>query len=190
MANPPSPTRLESVCVFTGSRPGARPAYLEAAAALGRAMARRGLTLVYGGARVGLMGAVADAVLAGGGKVLGVMPTALVDREVAHQGLTELFITPDMHTRKARMAGLADAFLALPGGYGTLEELFEVVTWRQLGLHRKPIGLLDCEGYWDGLRRFLGHMCEEGFAHGSGETELPCETDPERMLDRLAALRG
>jgi hypothetical protein len=189
-ASPAHAAHFGSVCVFTGSSPGARPGYLEAAAALGTALARRGLTLVYGGARVGLMGAVADAALAGGGRVLGVMPRALVDREVAHQGLTELIITADMHTRKARMAGLADAFLALPGGYGTLEELFEVITWRQLGLHRKPIGLMDHEGYWNGLRDFLDHMKVEGFALRAEPGDLPCETDPERMLDRLAALRG
>jgi uncharacterized protein (TIGR00730 family) len=176
---------LTAVCVFAGSRPGANPHYLEAAAALGRALARRRITLVYGGAGTGLMGAMADAALAGGGRVLGVMPQGLVDLERAHGGLSELIITADMHTRKARMAGLADAFLALPGGYGTLEELFEMVTWNQLGLHRKPVGLLDCDGYWGGLQAFLAHTRAEGFIPDSNRSELPCASDPDRILDLL-----
>jgi uncharacterized protein (TIGR00730 family) len=179
-----------SVCVFSGSKPGAKDCYLEKAAALGRALARRNLTLVYGGAHCGLMGALADAALAGGGRVVGVMPQGLVDREVAHHGLTELLITADMHTRKARMAGLADAFLALPGGYGTLEELFEVVTWRQLGLHHKPVGLLDSGGFWTGLLAFLAHTRAEGFIPDSGGLPvLPCADDPDRILDLLEKLR-
>ena len=185
MTSPPA-APLGALCVFTGSSPGHRPCYREAAAALGRALARRGTTLVYGGAHCGLMGAVADAALAGGGRVVGVMPRALVAREVAHQGLSELIITEDMHTRKARMAALADAFLALPGGYGTLEELFEVITWSQLGLHRKPIGLLDSGGFWGGLQAFLAHTRTEGFIPAGGLAVLPSETDPERMLDLLA----
>jgi hypothetical protein len=177
---------LRSVCVFTGSAPGARQAYREAAVALGRALVRRGLTLVYGGAHVGLMGALADTVLAGGGRVVGVMPQGLVDREVAHEGLSEFIVTADMHERKARMASLAGAFVALPGGYGTLEELFEAVTWAKLGLHRKPVGLLDVDGYWDGLRAFLEHAWREGFIPPL-EQHLLWEADPERMLDRLEA---
>jgi hypothetical protein len=180
-----APRQLSSVCVFCGSKPGARPDYLEAAAALGRALARRGLTLVYGGSRTGLMGALADAALAGGGRVVGVIPQGLVDREQAHRGLSDLVVTADMHTRKARMAHLADGFLALPGGYGTLEELFEMVTWGQLGLHRKPVGLVDCAGYWDGLRGFLARARAEGFIPDGGLAELPCEADPDRILDRL-----
>lgn len=180
-----SPAASRAICVFTGSRDGADPCYRAAATSLGAALARRGLTLVYGGARVGLMGAVADAALAGGGRVVGVMPQALVDREVAHQGLSELVITTGMHARKAHMGDLADAFLALPGGYGTLEELFEAVTWGQLGLHRKPVGLLDCRGFWDHLRAFLAHIRTEGFIPDAGLAELPCEADPERILDRL-----
>ena len=176
---------LTAVCVFAGSKPGANPRYLEAAAALGQALARRHITLVYGGASTGLMGAMANAALAGGGRVLGVMPQGLVDLERAHRGLSELIITADMHTRKARMAGLADAFLALPGGYGTLEELFEVVTWGQLGLHRKPVGLLDCRGFWDHLLAFLAHIRTEGFIPDAGLAELACEADPDRILDRL-----
>jgi uncharacterized protein (TIGR00730 family) len=177
---------IHAVCVFTGSKPGTHPCYLETAAGLGAALARRGIALVYGGARVGLMGAVADAALAGGGRVVGVMPQGLVDREVAHQGLSELIITPDMHARKAKMGSLADAFLALPGGYGTLEELFEVITWGQLGLHRKPVGLLDSGGFWGGLQAFLAHTRAEGFIPESGLAVLPCEADPDRILDRLA----
>jgi uncharacterized protein (TIGR00730 family) len=174
-----------SVCVFAGSKPGSDPRFLETAAALGRALARRRITLVYGGSHSGLMGALADAALAGGGQVVGVMPHLLVDRENAHRGLHELIVTTDMHSRKARMAGLADAFLALPGGYGTLEELFEAVTWGQLGLHRKPVGLLDCGGFWDGLRAFLAGVRNCGFIPESGWSELPCASDPDQILDML-----
>ncbi len=177
---------FSSICVFAGSKPGRDPGFLDLAAGLGRTVARRGLTLVYGGAHTGLMGAMADAALAGGGRVVGVMPQGLVDRENAHRGLTELIITPDMHARKARMAGLADAFLALPGGYGTLEELFEMVAWNQLGLHRKPVGLLDRDGFWDGLLGFLSRARAEGFIPPSGMAELPCDPDPDRLLDLLA----
>ena len=177
---------MRTVCVFAGSKPGSDPRHLETAAALGRALARRGIGLVYGGSRSGLMGALADAALAGGGRVVGVMPQGLVDRENAHLGLSELIITADMHARKARMAALADAFLALPGGYGTLEELFEMVTWNQLGLHRKPVGLLDCDGYWGGLQTFLAHTRAEGFIPDSNRSELPCDTDPDRILDLLS----
>jgi uncharacterized protein (TIGR00730 family) len=180
---------IASVCVFSGSNPGLRPCYLETAQALGRALARRGLGLVYGGAHSGLMGALADAALAGGGRVVGVMPQALVDRENAHRGLSELIIVGDMHARKARMARLADAFLALPGGYGTLEELFEVVTWAQLGLHRKPVGLLDSGGFWTGLQAFLAHTRAEGFIPDSGLSVLPCAADPDRILDLLTVGR-
>jgi len=177
---------LTAVCVFAGSKPGANPRYLETAAALGQALARRRITLVYGGASTGLMGAMANAALAGGGRVLGVMPQGLVDLERAHGALSELIITADMHSRKARMASLADAFLALPGGYGTLEELFEMVTWNQLGLHRKPVGLLDCDGYWGSLQTFLAHTRAEGFIPDSNRSELPCDTDPDRILDLLS----
>jgi len=186
----PSFSRLASVCVFTGARPGSDPRYLEAAAGLGRVLARRGIVLVYGGAHVGLMGALADAALAGGGRVVGVMPQGLVDREVAHRGLSELIVTADMSSRKAWMAQLADAFLALPGGYGTLDELFEVVTWAQLGLHRKPVGLLDCGLFWSGLLGFLAHVRAEGFIPDSPLAVLPCHEDPDRILDRLAELAG
>jgi uncharacterized protein (TIGR00730 family) len=173
-----------SLCVFTGSHPGHHEKFRAAAAALGEAMARREVGLVYGGGNCGLMGVVADAVLAGGGRVVGVIPHALLEREVAHRGLTELIVTPDMHSRKARMVGLADAFVALPGGYGTLDELFEVVTWSQLGIHKKPIGLLDVDGFWDGLVTFLAQVRTEGFIP-AGALALPRETDPCRILDVL-----
>ena len=154
---------LQSVCVFSGSSPGARPSYTETATALGREIAERGLRLVYGGASVGLMGAVADAALAAGGEVVGVIPQHLMDREVAHDGLTELRVTGSMHERKALMADLADGFVALPGGLGTLEELAEILTWSQLGLQSKPCGLLDVDGFFDPLLAFLDHTVTERF---------------------------
>ncbi len=175
-----------TLCVFAGSNSGTNPRHLEAAAALGRAMARRNLGLVYGGAHCGLMGTLADAVLQGGGRVTGVMPRALVAREKAHRSLTELIITEDMHSRKARMVQLSGAFLALPGGFGTLDELFEVLTWAQLGIHAKPVGLLNSDGFWDGLMAFLGQVEAHGFLHGDGLAGLPCEADPDRLLDRLS----
>ena len=145
---------MKRLCVFAGSSAGTRREYQAAAVDLGRVLATRGIGLVYGGARVGLMGAVADAVLAGGGEVIGVIPRALVEKEVAHSGLTDLRIVTSMHERKALMADLSDAFIALPGGWGTLDEMFEILTWAQLGLHRKPCGLLNVQGYFDGCCRF------------------------------------
>jgi uncharacterized protein (TIGR00730 family) len=177
---------LRRVCVFCGSSPGVRPSYLDAARALGRAIARRGLGLVYGGASVGLMGAVADAALAEGAEVIGVLPRSLRDREIAHRDLTELHVVDSMHTRKAMMAERADAFVALPGGLGTFEELFEILTWRQLGLHDKPAGLLDVEGYWDPLRALLVRSEREGFLR-TEHLRLEVATDPDRLLDALAA---
>lgn len=173
-----------SLCVFTGASAGRDPRHRALAADLGRALARRGLRLVYGGGNCGLMGVVADAVLAGGGQAVGVIPHQLVAREQAHRGLTELIVTDDMASRKARMAGLSDAFLALPGGYGTLDELFEVVTWFQLGIHRKPIGLLGDGEFWDPLRAFLARVRSEGFIAPEG-LDLPCLEDPEGILDLL-----
>ena len=184
----PAVPRLGSVCVFTGARAGTGLRYREAAAGLGRTLARRGIDLVYGGAQVGLMGAMADAALAAGGRVVGVMPQGLFDLEVVHRGLDQLIVTADMSSRKARMAELADAFLAMPGGYGTLDELFEVVTWAQLGLHRKPVGLMDCGGFWSGLLGFLAHVRAEGFIPDTTLAELPCHEDPERILDLLATM--
>ena len=154
---------MRSVCVFCGSNPGRRPEYLAGAADLGRVLAARGIRVVYGGAHVGLMGALADAVLAAGGEIVGVIPGLLVDAEVAHPGLSDLRVTGSMHERKALMADLSDGFIALPGGLGTLEEFAEIVTWAQLGLHAKPTGLLNLLGYYDGLLGFLDHATAERF---------------------------
>ena len=154
---------MRRVCVFAGSNAGARPAYLAAARELGTEIARRGCGLVYGGASVGLMGACADAALAAGGEVTGVLPRALTAREIAHPGLTEMRIVATLHERKAVMSALSDAVVALPGGCGTLDELFEAVTWAQLGLHEKRIGLLDADGYFAKLTAFIDHMTAEGF---------------------------
>jgi uncharacterized protein (TIGR00730 family) len=160
------------VAVYCGSADGNNPAFLAEARALGSAIAAAGIGLVYGGARVGLMGAVADAALAGGTEAIGVLPEVLVGREIAHAGLTALEFVPTMHERKARMAELADAFLVLPGGYGTLEELLEVVTWAQLGLHSKPCILINTAGYWDGLLTFLDSAVAAGFLQEKNRTLL------------------
>lgn len=178
---------MRHVCVFCGSSPGGQPAYLAAAVALGGLVARRGLGLVYGGASIGLMGAVADAALAGGGEVVGVIPAALEAKEIAHERLTRLEVVSSMHERKARMAELADAFVALPGGMGTLEETAEILTWAQLGLHHKPCGLLDVEGYWAPLVAFLDRAVRERFLRPEDRELLLVEQDPEALLDRLAA---
>jgi uncharacterized protein (TIGR00730 family) len=178
---------LNSLCVFCGSNPGASPAYGEAAARLGRTLAGRGLTLVYGGGRVGLMGVAADAALAAGGKVIGVIPEALATRELAHAGLSDLQVVGSMHERKARMSELSDGFIALPGGIGTLEEWFEVWTWSQLGFQPKPCALLNVAGYYDHLLAFLDHMTAERFLTGVHRGMAIVDDDPERLLDRLAA---
>ena len=180
---------LRSVCVFSGSSPGARPSYTETATALGREVATRGMRLVYGGASVGLMGAVADAALAAGGQVVGVIPQHLVDREVAHDGLTELRVTGSMHERKALMADLADGFVALPGGLGTLEELAEILTWSQLGLQSKPCGLLDVEGFFDPLLAFLDHTVTERFVSTEHRALVLAADRPDALLDLLAGWR-
>src|SRR6476659_9409503 len=151
------------ICVFCGASPGNEARYVDAARAVGEGRARQGIGVVYGGGRVGLMGAVADAALAAGGEVIGVIPQELVDRELAHGGLTELHVVGSLHERKALMAELSDAFVALPGGFGTLDELMEQLTWSQLGLHRKPVGLLDVEGFWAPLIALARHAVEEGF---------------------------
>lgn len=156
----PQPTAL---CVYCGSSPGRHPEYAEQARAFGTEMARSGIALVYGGGNVGLMGIVADAVLAGGGKVIGVIPRQLVEREVAHKGLSELVVVDTMHQRKTRMYELSDAFVALPGGFGTMDEMFEMLTWAQLGLHRYPCAFLDVRGYYTQLRGLMDHMVAEGF---------------------------
>ena len=178
---------LHTVCVFCGSSLGVRPEYAAAAQAMGRAIAARGWTLVYGAGNVGLMGALADSALAAGGAVVGIIPEHLVQWEVAHQGLTRLEIVHSMHERKARMADLSDAFIALPGGLGTFEELFEILTWSQLGLHRKPFGLLNTAGYYDPLLALLDTGVRERFLRPEHRAMIQEEPDdPEQLLDRLA----
>ncbi|MGD9904606.1 MAG: TIGR00730 family Rossman fold protein [Vicinamibacterales bacterium] len=179
---------MRRVCVFCGSSHGARPAYAEAARALGRLLAERGLGLVYGGGNVGLMGVVADAVLAAGGEVIGVIPHGLMAREIGHRGVTTLHVVDSMHERKAQMAALADAFVALPGGIGTFEELFEAITWTQLGLHAKPCGLLNVAGFYDDLLRFLDGAWAEGFIKPETRAILSASADPVALLDRLAGV--
>ena len=174
---------MQSICVFCGSNSGANPLYAEAARNLGRLIAARGLRLVYGGARVGLMGALADAALAAGAHVTGIMPIALVEKEIAHAGLTELRTVGSMHERKAMMADRSDAFLGLPGGAGTLEEVFEVWTWGQLGHHRKPVGLLNVAGFYDKLGAFLDHQMTERFVREEHRWMLAIHSDPETLLD-------
>lgn len=176
---------MPRVCVFAGSSVGVRPSYRAAAEALGSAIAARGWGLVYGGGGIGLMGVVADAALAGGGEVIGVIPNALDTHEVAHRGLTSLRVVADMHTRKASMADLADGFVALPGGLGTFDELFEIVTWAQLGFHAKPIGLLDVDGYFAPLRALVEHAVAEGFVAPRYRALLDVDSDPIALLDRL-----
>lgn len=178
---------MKRLCVFCGANPGHDPRYLEAAAALGRCIAQAGLGLVYGGASIGLMGAVADAALAEGGEVIGVIPQTLVEREVAHHGLADLRVVTSMHERKALMAELSDGFIALPGGVGTLEELFEVWTWSHLGLHRKPCGLLDVAGFYSGLGRFIDHVQQEGFLREGVRDMLLMADDPVRMIAAMRA---
>ena len=180
-------TVLRRVCVFCGSKHGARPEYAEAARAMGAALVEGGIDLVYGGGRVGLMGVVADAVLAAGGEVIGVIPDHMADREIAHYGLTDLRIVPTMHERKALMYELSDGFAALPGGLGTLEELFEITTWSQLGLHAKPTGLLDVEGFYGPLVAFLDRLVTEGFVSERHRRLLRVAADPATLLARLAA---
>lgn len=176
---------MRRVVVFCGSSAGGRPEYAAAAHALGSALAARGLGLIYGGASVGMMGAIADAVLAAGGEAIGVIPQHLVDREVAHAGLSDLRVVDTMHKRKALMAELADAVVALPGGTGTLDELFELFTWSQLGLHHKPIGVLDVLNYWQPLLHFLDHAVAERFLRAEHRDTLLVDTDAEVLLDRL-----
>ena len=176
---------LTTICIFCGSSAGTNPAYRSAAERLGTFLARSGRSLVYGGGRVGLMGALADAALAAGGRVIGVIPEALVAREIAHSGLTELHVTTGMHARKARMAELADAFVAMPGGFGTLDELFEIVTWAQLEIHAKPIGLLNFAGYFDPLIRYLDHAVDQGFVRPEHRALLHVAEDPASLLELM-----
>ncbi|MEO8678696.1 MAG: TIGR00730 family Rossman fold protein [Vicinamibacterales bacterium] len=178
---------MKRVCVFCGSSAGVRPAYSVAARAMGTLLATRGIGLVYGGGNVGLMGVVADAALAAGGEVIGVIPRALADKEVAHSGLTDLRVVDSMHTRKAMMADLADGFVAMPGGVGTFEEFFEAVTWTQLGLHRKACGLLNVDGFYSPLAGFIDRAVAEGFIKPLHRGIIVVDDDPARLLDRLLA---
>jgi uncharacterized protein (TIGR00730 family) len=180
-------TALRRVCVFCGSKHGRRPEYTEAARAMGAALAARGIGLVYGGGRVGLMGVIADAVLDAGGEAVGVIPDHMSDREIAHYGLTDLRVVGSMHQRKALMYELSDGFVALPGGLGTLEELFEITTWSQLGLHAKPTGLLDVDGFYTPLVRFLDQLVTEGFVTERHRRLLRVAAKPPDLLARLAA---
>ncbi|MGY2046578.1 LOG family protein [Methylobacterium sp. JK268] len=175
------------LCVFCGSSDGALPHYREGAEALGRHLALSGVGLVYGGGKVGLMGAVADAALAAGGHVTGIMPRALVEKEIGHEGLSDLRVVASMHERKAMMADLADGFVALPGGLGTFEELFEVWTWAQLGYHRKPVALLNVGGFYDGLLAFLDEVVQQGFVRAPHRAMLLVGTTPEDLLARIRA---
>jgi uncharacterized protein (TIGR00730 family) len=180
---------MRRLCVFCGSSSGSRPAYAAAARALGEALARRGLGLVTGGGRVGLMGVIADASMGAGGEVIGVIPEALAAKEVAHAGLTELRVVGSMHERKAMMAELSDGFVALPGGFGTLEEFFEVLTWAQLGLHPKPCALLNVAGFYAPLLALLDHAVAEGFVKPIHRALVLVEEEPERLLDRIRDYR-
>jgi len=181
---------MKRICVFCGSSPGHDPRYLEAARSMGRTLARRGLGLVYGGGSVGLMGAVADAALASGGEVVGVIPRVLQIRELAHRSLSTLHVVESMHERKALMAELSDGFVALPGGMGTLEELSEVLTWAQLGLHARPVGLLDVAGYYQPLAEFFDRAVGAGFLRPAHRALLLVGHDPAALLDRFEAWRG
>ena len=178
---------MRSIAVYCGSSPGSNPAFLLAAETLGRTLAQAGCTLVYGGSHAGLMGAVADAALVAGGKVIGVIPDALVSREVAHRGLSELQVVRSMHERKARMNELSEAFVALPGGIGTLDEIIEMFTWTQLGIHRKPCAFLNIDGYYDSLLAFLRGMVTQGFLRQAQVDQLVVVERVKDLLPRLAA---
>ncbi|MYM88925.1 TIGR00730 family Rossman fold protein [Rugamonas sp. FT82W] len=178
---------MKAICVYCGANAGVNPVYAEAARALGRALVENNLSLVYGGGKVGLMGVIADEVLRLGGEVTGVIPTALVEREVGHTGLTRQFIVKDMHERKAMMAKLADGFIAMPGGMGTLEELFEMLTWSQLGIHAKPIGLLNVDGFYDGLTGFIEHASAQGFIRPQHAALMMSSPDGQALLQMLRA---
>ena len=179
------PESLSSVCVYCGSSPGVDPGFRSAAASLGRLLARRGLRLVYGGGHVGLMGVVADAALGEGGEVHGVITRALEQKEIAHRGLTMLTVVETMHERKAAMADMADGFLMLPGGFGTLDEFFEAVTWTQLGVHAKPCGALNVNGFFDPLLALLARAAEQRFLIPEHRDLVIVEADPAMMIDRL-----
>ena len=181
---------MKSIAVYCGASDGARPVYAEAARTLARALVDHNIALVYGGGKVGLMGVIADEVLRLGGDATGVIPRALVEREVGHAGLTRLFVVKDMHERKAMMAELSDGFIAMAGGMGTLEELFEMVTWAQLGIHAKPIGLLNTEGFYDGLMGFVRYQQEEGFVRPAHASLMNIDADAEALVKRLRGAAG
>jgi uncharacterized protein (TIGR00730 family) len=181
---------MKRICVFCGSSPGHDPRYLEAARSMGRTLAERGIGLVYGGGSVGLMGAVADAALASGGEVVGVIPQVLQIRELAHKKLSTLHVVGSMHERKALMAELSDGFVALPGGMGTLEELSEVLTWAQLGLHARPVGMLDVAGYYQPLAEFFDRAVGAGFLRPAHRALLLVGHEPAALLDQFAVWRG
>jgi uncharacterized protein (TIGR00730 family) len=183
-------TNINGICVYCGSSTGSRDSYVAAANDLARALVERNIQLVYGGASIGVMGALADRVLALGGRVVGVIPKALAVKEVAHPNLSELYVTETMHERKTKMADLADGFIALPGGIGTLEELFEIWTWAQLGFHYKPCGLLNVLGYYDGLLGFLKHIADEGFVKDEHRSLLMVADHADDLLDRYASYRA
>jgi uncharacterized protein (TIGR00730 family) len=184
-----SVSALRRICVFCGSSFGANPRYAGAASMLGRELVARGLGLVYGGGSIGLMGVLADAVLAARGEVIGVIPRALATKEIAHQGLADLRVVASMHERKALMTELADGFIGLPGGLGTFDELFETITWAQLGLHEKPIAVLDVDGYFGPLLALLDRATEERFVRPDYRALVISDDDPARVLDRMAAFR-
>lgn len=183
----PQPTAL---CVYCGSNSGKHPEYVESARVFGTAMAHRGIALVYGGGKVGLMGTVADAVLAAGGKVIGVIPRQLVEREVAHPGLTEMHVVETMHQRKTRMYELSDAFVALPGGFGTMDEMFEMLTWAQLGLHKYPCAFFDVRGYYTPLRSMMDHMVDEGFVRTEQRESIWFGDNMEQLFDWMSHYQG
>ena len=176
---------MNKICVYCGSSPGKQPEYRTAARALAAAMNQHNMDLVYGGASVGIMGEIADAVLTEGGKVTGIMPQALVDKEVSHPGLSELIVVQSMHERKQVMADISDGFIAMPGGLGTLEELFEILTWGQLGFHQKPCGLLNIAGYYDQLTSFLQHAVDEQFVKLKHAEMLLASSDPQALLEAM-----
>ena len=180
---------IERICVFAGSSPGVRGTYADSARRLGETLVARGIGLVYGGGSVGLMGVLADAVLAGGGEVIGIIPRALAGREIAHGRLPDLRIVGSMHERKAQMAELADAFIALPGGLGTFDELFEILTWSQLGLHLKPVGLLNADDYFAPLLALIEHATREGFVPSRDSDLMVTADDPDRLIEQLIAFR-
>ena len=177
---------MKRICVFCGSNKGAKPAYIEAAKSLGKVLVKKNIGLIYGGGKVGLMGVIADEVLASGGEVIGVIPQSLVNREVAHQNVTQMHIVNSMHERKALMADLSDGFMALPGGMGTFDEFCEILTWAQLGIHQKPCGILNVENYFTPLLAMFDHAMREGFLHDSHRALVIEATEPESLLDLFA----